>query len=109
NHKIMLGLTEEAERALKGYWWPGNVRELRNTIERAVILGNSEQINKTDLPDNIVPVASAPGIGDMVTLSTVEEEHIRRILANTSSLQKAAEVLGIDQATLWRKRKTYGI
>jgi two-component system, NtrC family, response regulator AlgB len=48
-------------------------------------------------------------LGDMVSLSTIEELHIRRVMANTSSLQEAADVLGIDQATLWRRRKTYGI
>jgi NtrC-family two-component system response regulator AlgB len=54
-------------------------------------------------------MASAPAIGDRVPLSTIEELHIRRVLASTSSLQEAADVLGIDQATLWRRRKTYGI
>ena len=39
----------------------------------------------------------------------VEENHIRRVLAATKSLQEAAEILGIDQATLWRKRKHFGI
>ncbi len=42
-------------------------------------------------------------------LSTIEENHIRRVLAATKSLQEAAEILGIDQATLWRKRKQLGI
>jgi NtrC-family two-component system response regulator AlgB len=54
-------------------------------------------------------VTGTPSIGDMVPLSTIEELHIRRVLANASSLQEAADVLGIDQATLWRRRKTYGI
>jgi two-component system, NtrC family, response regulator AlgB len=39
----------------------------------------------------------------------IEETHIRRVLATTKSLQEAAEILGIDQATLWRKRKQFGI
>jgi len=109
NHKSPLGFNEEASERLRRYAWPGNVRELRNTIERAVILGSSEQIGEKDLPDNIAPLASTPSIGDRVPLSTIEELHIRRVLANTSSLQEAADVLGIDQATLWRRRKTYGI
>jgi len=109
NHKSILGFTEEASETLRRYAWPGNVRELRNTIERAVILGSGEQIGKNDLPENIAPSASAPTIGDMVPLSTIEERHIRRVLANTSSLQEAADILGIDQATLWRRRRSYGI
>lgn len=109
NHKTVRGFTNAASERLKGYGWPGNVRELRNTIERAVILGSGNEIDESDLPDNITPVSTSPNIGDMIPLSEVEELHIRRILANTSSLQEAAEVLGIDQATLWRRRKTYGI
>jgi two-component system, NtrC family, response regulator AlgB len=109
NHKTFLGFTEETVKSLMSHSWPGNVRELRNTIERAVILGGSERIDLPDLPDNIVPTAGTPSIGDKVPLSTIEELHIRRVMANTSSLQEAADVLGIDQATLWRRRKTYGI
>jgi NtrC-family two-component system response regulator AlgB len=109
NHKSILGFTEEAEQLLNSYPWPGNVRELRNTIERAVILGSGEFIEKTDLPNNITPSADTPAIGDLIPLSTITELHIRRVIANTSSLQEAADILGIDQATLWRRRKTYGI
>jgi NtrC-family two-component system response regulator AlgB len=109
NHKSILGFSEEASERLGRYAWPGNVRELRNTVERAVILGGGQQISEKDLPENIAPAPSAPAIGDMVPLSAIEELHIRRVLANTSSLQEAADVLGIDQATLWRRRKTYGI
>lgn len=109
NHKAMVGFTDEAADALTGYAWPGNVRELRNTVERAVILGSGERIGKGDLPDNIAPVAGAPALGDLVPLSVIEELHIRRVIANTSSLQQAADVLGMDQATLWRRRKSYGI
>jgi NtrC-family two-component system response regulator AlgB len=109
NHKSILGFTEEASKMLKSYVWPGNVRELRNTIERAVILGCGEEISKNDLPDNIAPASNTPAIGDMAPLSAIEELHIRRVLAKTSSLQEAADVLGMDQATLWRRRKTYGI
>lgn len=48
-------------------------------------------------------------IGDPVTLARVEEKHIRKILDRTKSLQEAAQALGIDQATLWRRRKQYRI
>jgi NtrC-family two-component system response regulator AlgB len=109
NHKSILGFNEGVSERLRRYVWPGNVRELRNTVERAVILGSGEQLGEKDLPENIVPMAGTPAIGDRVTLSAIEELHIRRVLANTSSLQEAADVLGIDQATLWRRRKTYGI
>jgi len=109
NHKHSLGFTSEVEESFSAHAWPGNVRELRNTIERAVILGSAEKIGANDLPGNITPVFSSPAIGDKISLATIEELHIRRILASTTSLQEAADVLGIDQATLWRRRKTYGI
>ena len=109
NHKSILGFTDEAKQLLTGYSWPGNVRELHNTIERAVILGSHEWIGKTDFPSNIVPTAASPEIGDMISLAAIEELHIRKVIAKTSSLQEAADILGIDQATLWRRRKVYGI
>jgi len=109
NHKSLPGFTEEAEKALTAYTWPGNVRELRNAVERAVILGSGERIDRMDLPETITPAAGIPVIGDPVPLSAIEELHIRRVMARTASLQEAADILGIDQATLWRRRKTYGI
>jgi NtrC-family two-component system response regulator AlgB len=109
NHKTLLGFTREVEDSLARHVWSGNVRELRNTIERAVILGGGEMIGLSDLPGNIIPTTTEPAIGDKVPLSTIEELHIRRVMASTSSLQEAADVLGIDQATLWRRRKSYGI
>ncbi|MBN2055519.1 sigma-54-dependent Fis family transcriptional regulator [bacterium] len=109
NHKRFLGFTEKAKETMMSHAWPGNVRELRNTVERAVILGTGEWIDLPDLPDNMVPAAGTPAIGDRIPLSTIEELHIRRVLASTASLQDAADVLGIDQATLWRRRKAYGI
>jgi len=109
NRKAILGFTDEARHALTQYSWPGNVRELRNAIERAVILGSGDTLEKNDLPGSIIPSVSTLKIGDMVSLATIEEQHIRRVMANSSSLQDAADILGIDQATLWRRRKTYGI
>lgn len=61
------------------------------------------------LPENITSPEVVPNIGDPISLEAVEELHIRRVLASSRSLQEAAETLGIDQATLWRRRKKYGI
>jgi two-component system, NtrC family, response regulator AlgB len=55
------------------------------------------------------PPAAAVQLGDLAPLSAIEQEHIRRVLARTASLREAAAVLGIDQATLWRRRKQYGL
>jgi len=108
-HKSVQGFAAEAMELLKGYGWPGNIRELRNVIERAVILCRSERVGVGDLPDNLEAGETPVKLGDPVSLDKIEEEHIRYILAATRSLQEAAAVLGIDQATLWRRRKQYGI
>ncbi len=109
NRKALSGFTDEVLRIFREYQWPGNIRELRNVIERAVILGNNEIIGVDLLPETMTSKKMPLRIGDPVSLGTIEEQHIRRVLAETSSLQDAASILGIDQATLWRKRKQLGI
>jgi NtrC-family two-component system response regulator AlgB len=89
--------------------WPGNLRELRNVIERASILCRSEWIGAEFIPGAPEAGEVTPSVGGMVSLEKIEEEHIRRVIAATPSLQQAAEILGIDQTTLWRRRKQYGI
>jgi two-component system, NtrC family, response regulator AlgB len=109
NHRLFKGFTDDALQALKGYSWPGNIRELRNVIERAAILCPADTVGSEYLPNGIASDEALPQLGDPVPLKQIEEQHIRRVLASTKSLQDAADVLGIDQATLWRKRKEYGI
>jgi len=110
-HRSVSGFTEEALHLLRHYSWPGNVRELRNVVERAVILCQGKWIGVDDLPDNLRTShdRAAVRIGDPISLDQIEEAHIRKILADTRSLQEAAAILGVDQATLWRRRKQYGI
>lgn len=108
-HKTIKGFSDEARQLLRGYNWPGNIRELRNVVERAAILCRTEFIGADDLPDNLKAGEAPVRLGDPVPLDKIEEEHIRRILAAATSLQEAAAILGIDQATLWRRRKQYGI
>ena len=110
NHKAVLGFTPEVLRIFRDYGWPGNIRELRNVVERAVILCSSPSIGVELLPEAMASVLQTQTrIGDRVKLETIEELHIRRVLASVSSVQEAAEVLGIDKATLWRKRKQFGL
>ncbi|MGC8659817.1 MAG: sigma-54-dependent transcriptional regulator [Desulfomonilaceae bacterium] len=108
-HRSLAGFTNEALTAIRNYLWPGNVRELRNVIERAVILCTSDKIGADDLPDKIAPSKSTLRVGDPVSLSKIEEEHIRAVLSRCKSIKEAADILVIDQATLWRRRKQYGI
>jgi NtrC-family two-component system response regulator AlgB len=105
----VLGFTPEAAEALRRHNWPGNMRELRNVIERCAILATSEMIGPEQLPGSVSMPQPDPIPGAMISLDKMEELHIRRVLAATKSLDEAAEVLGIDAATLWRRRKKYGV
>jgi NtrC-family two-component system response regulator AlgB len=109
NHRALTGLSAEARQALHQHTWPGNIRELSNVVERAAIFCRTDYVGLECLPPNLNPRQSLPDIGDPVPLEKIEELHIRRILAAAGSLQEAADILGIDQATLWRRRKKYGI
>jgi two-component system, NtrC family, response regulator AlgB len=106
-----LHFSDEVKRALSAYPWPGNIRELRNVIERAVELSHGNLINREDLPDAIFEPVSwrQSDLRSGPTLRQLEEEHIRRVIAQTPSLEDAADALGIGVATLWRKRKRYHI
>lgn len=104
------GLTSEAEDLLRAHPWPGNVRELRNAIERAVILAKRPRIATEHLPLGETDEENGSGkLGELVSLESIEEAHLRRVVEATDTLEKAAEVLGIDPATLYRKRKKYGL
>jgi two-component system, NtrC family, response regulator AlgB len=109
HHCAQQRLSDEALEVLRRYPWPGNVRELRNVIERASILCKSESVGIEYLPETLLTAEDRPEPGDLVSLDKLEEMHIRRVLASAKSLQEAADILGVDQATLWRRRKRYGI
>ena len=102
--KPATALSEEASAALEQHPWPGNLRELRNVIERAVILSSGDSIGVADLSESVQPT-SEMRLGGRFTLEAIENEHIRGVIATTRSLDEAAEVLGIDPATLYRRRR----
>ncbi|MFI5380175.1 MAG: sigma-54-dependent transcriptional regulator [Tepidisphaerales bacterium] len=104
------GFTAEAAAALKNYSWPGNLRELRNVVERATILCRGERIGLEHLPVNFGPAkGTEPKLGDPVPFDQIEAVHIRRVIAASKTMDEAAQTLGVDAATLWRKRKKHGI
>jgi two-component system, NtrC family, response regulator AlgB len=109
NHKPGLAFSVEALAALRAYAWPGNIRELRNVVERAVIVCSVGSVGVEHLPAGLVSRAPSFELGAPVSLERIEAAHIRGVIATARSLQEAAEILGIDQATLWRKRKLYGL
>ena len=108
--KPIRDFSPEAKAVLRHYSWPGNLRELRNAIERAVILASGPLIE----PGQLTLAAASPGtgnarieVGDNVTLAELTDEHTRRVLARSARLEDAAEILGIDVATLYRKRRKW--
>jgi NtrC-family two-component system response regulator AlgB len=114
--KKIEGFSDEASQAMQNYDWPGNLRELRNVVERAVILANGNRVELHDLPENITHApSSAPTNGSValpgsrISLEELENQHLRKIISQASTMEEAAEILGIDPATLYRKRKKLGL
>ncbi|MDB5289361.1 MAG: two component, sigma54 specific, transcriptional regulator, Fis family [Phycisphaerales bacterium] len=106
--KTVGGFAPEATEALVRYAWPGNLRELQDVVERAVLQCESATIGLEHLPPAMV-IPDDPAARELLPLQTVEEMHIRRVLARAQTIEAAAAVLGIDPATLWRRRKRYGM
>jgi len=113
-HALAMGrevvdITPEAMQLLSGYDWPGNVRELANVIERGVALARGELIEVAQLPEalrdmkaRILPISGSK----LPTLDEFETEYIRQVLEHTrGNRSQAAEILGIDRVSLWRKIK----
>ncbi|MFZ5893222.1 MAG: sigma-54-dependent transcriptional regulator [Myxococcota bacterium] len=111
------GLDTEARRLLYEYAWPGNVRELENTIERAMVLAEGDQIVASDLSERIReardPVQLQLASGELSvkkTMRVIEEILIRRALQKTKGNRtRAAEVLEISHRALLYKIKDYEI
>jgi NtrC-family two-component system response regulator AlgB len=100
--------SDDALDALLKHSYPGNTRELRNLVERAVLLCDGTHVGLEHLPANLLN-AEAYRVGDLVSLEKISDLHIRRVLASTRSYEAAANVLGINSITLWRRRKRYGL
>jgi two-component system response regulator HydG len=115
-HKAVTGITTEAARRLLEYDWPGNVRELENSIERAVTLTRFEEITVDDLPEKIGSfesnrmVIQSDDPDEMPTLEEVERRYIARVLeAVGGNKTQAAQVLGLDRRTLYRRLERHGM
>jgi NtrC-family two-component system response regulator AlgB len=100
-------LAPDAMKALRAYRWSGNVRELEHVIERSVILAQNGMIELSHLPEEVRTALEQPG--DPRSLEEMEKLHIKRVLQQAKDYDDAARILGIDPATLWRKRKKFGL
>lgn len=113
----IVGIDSEARRLLFEYSWPGNVRELENTIERAMVLAEGDQLVASDLPERIReaqdPVQMQLSTGELSVKKTtriIEEILIRRALQKTKGNRtRAADLLEISHRALLYKIKDYRI
>ncbi len=112
SHKAVRGFAERARQMLLGYHWPGNVRELENVVERAVALAESDLIGPDDLPQALHERKAqdrlATAVAQGLTLEQLEREYIERILeVEGGNKTRAAQRLGLDRKTLYRKLEEY--
>jgi DNA-binding NtrC family response regulator len=107
-------LAEATQEALLEYDWPGNVRELENALERAAVVCEDGEILPSHLPERVVE----PPIPSFVDerpppnppMEVIERAYIEWVLrAEGGNKSRAAEVLGIDPSTLYRKLNRYGL
>jgi two-component system, NtrC family, response regulator AtoC len=112
-------LSEAANAKLLAYNWPGNVRELENCIQRALALAPRDELAVADLPERIrlfeaqddvesSPTALAAGIESPISLFDAERRHVLRTVQQLGGNKtRAAELLGIDRRTLYRRLRLY--
>jgi len=113
-NKPMDGIDTDVLGAFMRYGWPGNVRELENIVQRMIILSEGGRLESDCLPDSILAKRETKGRTlDYLpprSLDEVEAYFIRKTLRETQGDRAlAAEILGIDKSTLWRKIKRYEI
>jgi two-component system response regulator HydG len=107
-HKEVLTISAEAMSKLKKYPWPGNVRELQHSIERAVIMADSNQLQESDFLFNRKGSESASL--DTLNLDEVEKSAVvKAIQLHGGNISKAAEELGLTRASLYRRMEKYGL
>ena len=108
--KQVEGVTDPVMRRLMDLPWPGNARELRNVIERAMVVARGSRIGEADLDLQAVEGKATAAVGAGRSLEEIEVEHIRQVLAaNNWNIQRSAQILGIDRATLYKKIRKHDL
>ncbi len=105
-HRNITGLSVAVLERMHGFQWSGNIRELQNTIEKAVILSESDVIDSIELNANVVVGTSEAE----ETLEMAEERTIRKAMEKyKGNLSLVAKSLDISRPTLYKKLEKYGI
>ncbi len=111
--KVIEGISDEAMNILINYEYPGNIRELENIVERAVVLCNEEEILTKHLPQELGQYSLKVYRQSSQRFPTLEEnevEYVSWVLKQVNGNKtRAAEILGIDRVSLWRKLKRWGL
>jgi DNA-binding NtrC family response regulator len=112
NNNKNVNFTHDALHKLMSFSWPGNVRELENMVERLVVMAQGSQIEAADIPTADQSTSEqfyGQATSDSPTLEQLEKRYIQLVLDKTGGKkEKAAQILGINRRTLYRKEKDYG-
>jgi two-component system response regulator HydG len=109
------GFSEEALACLAAHDWPGNVRELENAIERALVLGTTEEILADDLPESVlengtITSSSASGLKFYQAIREIKKQLVTTALKQSDgSYVEAAKQLGLHPNNLHRLMKTLNL
>jgi DNA-binding NtrC family response regulator len=113
NASQVFGFSKEAISKLVSLKWEGNVRELENVVERAVVLARSKLIEESEIPTPDVTNADSffgRATSDFPTIEQLERRYMELVLEKTGGRkEKAAQILGINRRTLYRKEREYGM
>jgi len=116
NYGLNKTFSSEIQHYFENYSWPGNIRQLKNLIENLVVSIPADTITSADLPKRMVNIQAPPPCGEtegIISLreavSKAEIELIKKALAETKSLRKAARLLKISHSTLSRKINKYSL
>ncbi|MBC7384711.1 MAG: sigma-54-dependent Fis family transcriptional regulator [Cryobacterium sp.] len=113
NHSNVRGFTKRAISKLLGMRWEGNVRELENVVERAVVLATQPLLDEMDIPTQEGETMDAffgSATSELPTVDELEKKYILMVLEKTAGRRdKAAQILGMNRRTLYRKLHDYGV
>ena len=117
NNKVVAGVDDRAMEELSGYDWPGNVRELENAIEHAVALVQGRIIAREDLPHHLQNAIADEDETELTGFERARQLHgkaqrqlfLEALRAERGDVLRAARLLGMSRATLYRRLKQYGL